>query len=88
MYYSDFNENNIQDQIMLHFEVGCNFPPSNVIILDAGDPPSNDSDVYECLKMYLNEINLENNKYIHIAADEAIYRKNYGIFNMAGILSV
>jgi hypothetical protein len=58
---------------MLHFEVDCNFPPPNVIIFNAGDPPSTDSAVHECLKMYLDEINIED-KYIHIAADEAIYQ--------------
>ncbi|PKY63314.1 hypothetical protein RhiirA4_433098, partial [Rhizophagus irregularis] len=82
----DFNENDIYTQIMAHFEVGSKLPPPNVIILNAGDPPSNDSAVHECLRMYLTEIGMENNGNINVVADEAIFRRGYGIFNMAGIL--
>ena len=73
-YYSDFDEHDIRDQIKTFFEIGCNFSPPNVVILNAGDPPSNDSAVHECLKMYLNEIGTENNKYIHITTNKAIFR--------------
>ncbi|EXX66298.1 hypothetical protein RirG_125160 [Rhizophagus irregularis DAOM 197198w] len=43
-------------QIMTHFEVGSKLSPPNVIILNAGDPLSNDSAVDKCLRMYLTEI--------------------------------
>jgi hypothetical protein len=59
---------------MTHFKVSCNFPPPNIIILNAGDPPSNDLAVHECLKMYTNEIGIENNSYINVVANEAIFR--------------
>jgi hypothetical protein len=71
-YHMDFDENDIYNQIMTYFEIGFNLPPPNVVILNAGDPPSNDSAVHECLKMYLNEIGTEN---INVAADEAIFRR-------------
>ncbi|PKY62807.1 hypothetical protein RhiirA4_529111, partial [Rhizophagus irregularis] len=60
---------------MAHFEVGSKLPPPNVIILNAGDPPSNDSAVHECLRMYLTEIGMENNGNINVVADEAIFRR-------------
>ncbi|UZO09619.1 uncharacterized protein OCT59_029835 [Rhizophagus irregularis] len=74
-YRSDFNEDDIRNQIMTHFEVSFNLPPPNVIILDAGDPPSSDSAVHKCLEMYKNEIGMENNEYINVVADEAIFRR-------------
>ncbi|PKY26951.1 hypothetical protein RhiirB3_477345 [Rhizophagus irregularis] len=74
-YQSDFDESDIRNQIMTYFKVGCNFSPPNVIILDAGDPPSSDSAVHKCLKMYENEISIGNNNYINVVADEAIFRR-------------
>ncbi|CAB5180534.1 unnamed protein product [Rhizophagus irregularis] len=74
-YHSDFNENDIYTQIMTHFEVGSKLPPPNVIILNAGDPLSNDSAVDKCLRMYLTEIGMENNGNINVVADEAIFRR-------------
>ncbi|GBC44445.1 uncharacterized protein OCT59_014491 [Rhizophagus irregularis] len=74
-YRSDFNEDDIRNQIMTHFEVSFNLPPPNVIILDAGDQPSSDSAVHKCLEMYKNEIGMENNEYINVVADEAIFRR-------------
>ncbi|CAB5380215.1 unnamed protein product [Rhizophagus irregularis] len=50
-YQSDFDESDIRNQIMTYFKVGCNFSPPNVIILNAGDPPSSDSAVHKCLKI-------------------------------------
>ncbi|GBC48131.2 hypothetical protein GLOIN_2v1764231 [Rhizophagus irregularis DAOM 181602=DAOM 197198] len=73
--FLDFNEDDICNQIMTHFEVSFNLPPPNVIILDAGDPPSSDSAVHKCLEMYKNEIGMENNEYINVVADEAIFRR-------------
>ncbi|CAB4484803.1 unnamed protein product [Rhizophagus irregularis] len=60
---------------MTHFEVGSKLPPPNVIILNAGDPLSNDSAVDKCLRMYLTEIGMENNGNINVVADEAIFRR-------------
>ncbi|RIA85976.1 hypothetical protein C1645_829984 [Glomus cerebriforme] len=73
---------------MKYFKIGFNLPSPNVVILNAGDPPSNDSAVHECLRMCLNEIDIENNGYINVDVDEAIFRRDYGIFNMAGGLGV
>ncbi|RIA79316.1 hypothetical protein C1645_840978 [Glomus cerebriforme] len=81
-----FGQNSYSQQTLNNFSlIGCDFPPPNIIILDTGDPPSNDFAIHECLKMYQNEINTE---YINVIADEAIFRRDYGIFNMAGILGV
>ncbi|GET58741.1 hypothetical protein GLOIN_2v1478984 [Rhizophagus irregularis DAOM 181602=DAOM 197198] len=74
-YRSDFNENDIRNQIMTHFEGSFNLPPPNVIILDAENPPSSDSAVHKYLEMYKNEIGMENNEYINVVADEAIFRR-------------
>ncbi|EXX62501.1 uncharacterized protein OCT59_003769 [Rhizophagus irregularis] len=74
-YQSDFDESNIHNQIMTYFKVGCNFSLPNVIILDARDPPSSDSAVHKCLKMYENKISIGNNDYINVVADEAIFRR-------------
>uniref|UniRef100_U9V7M7 Uncharacterized protein n=1 Tax=Rhizophagus irregularis (strain DAOM 181602 / DAOM 197198 / MUCL 43194) TaxID=747089 RepID=U9V7M7_RHIID len=74
-YQSDFDESDIRNQIMTYFKVGFNLPPPNVIILDAGDPPSSDSAVHKCLEMYKNEIGIGNNNYINVVADEAIFRR-------------
>ena len=52
MYQSDFDEDDIQSQIMTYFKVGCNFSPPNIIILNAENPQSNDSAMHECLKIY------------------------------------
>src|SRR5215213_9110209 len=45
-YCTDFNEYDIRNQIITFFKIGCDFPPPNIVILNAGDPPSNDSAVY------------------------------------------
>ncbi|GES95214.1 hypothetical protein GLOIN_2v1768552 [Rhizophagus clarus] len=87
-YQSNFDESDIRNEIMTYFKVGCNFSPPNIVILNAGNPPSNDSTVHECLKMYANEIGIENDGYINVVADEAIFRRGYDIFNMAGILGI
>ncbi|PKY14332.1 hypothetical protein RhiirB3_426304, partial [Rhizophagus irregularis] len=72
-YQSNFDGYDIRNQIMTYYKIGCDFPPPNIIILDAGDPPSNDLAVHECLKMYQNEIDSE---YINVVADEAIFRRS------------
>ncbi|GES94350.1 hypothetical protein GLOIN_2v1829825 [Rhizophagus clarus] len=74
-YQSNFDESDIRNEIITYFKVGCNFSPPNIVILNAGDPPSNDSAVHECLKMYANEIGIENDGYINVVADEAIFRR-------------
>ncbi|GES82488.1 hypothetical protein GLOIN_2v1829825 [Rhizophagus clarus] len=75
-YQSNFDESNIRNEIMTYFKVSCNFSPPNIVILNAEDPPSNDSVVHECLKMYANEIGIENDGYINVVADEAIFRRD------------
>ncbi|CAB5186851.1 unnamed protein product [Rhizophagus irregularis] len=72
-YQTNFDGYDIRNQIMIYYKIGCDFPSPNIIILDAGDPPSNDLAVHECLKMYQNEIDSE---YINVVADEAIFRRN------------
>jgi hypothetical protein len=69
-YHSDFNENDIYNQIMTHFKVDFKLPPPNVVILNAGDPPSSDSAVHESLKIYVTEIGMENNGYINVVAKQ------------------
>ena len=60
---------------MTHFKVDFKLPPPNVVILNAEDLPSSDSAIYECLKMYITEISMENNRYINVIADETIFRR-------------
>ncbi|POG72422.1 hypothetical protein GLOIN_2v1829825 [Rhizophagus irregularis DAOM 181602=DAOM 197198] len=72
-YQTNFDGYDIRNQIMKYYKIGCDFPTPNIIILDAGDPPSNDLAVHKCLKMYQNEIDSE---YINVVADKAIFRRS------------
>lgn len=75
IYSQDFDLPNIHQQIINSVELGCQLPPANIVILEAGNKPSSNEGIFEACDMFLQDFNLNNNKYIDIVSDEAIFRR-------------
>ena len=74
-YFQDFDLSDIHQQIISNVELECQLPPANVVILEAGNKPNSDEGIFEACDMFLQDFNLDNNKYIDIVSDEAIFRR-------------
>ncbi|CAG8628955.1 7867_t:CDS:2 [Ambispora gerdemannii] len=76
---TEFDINNILTEVKKFISMDNNFPPPNVIILEPGDNPNNTESVQNAALMYLNDVGLESTGFITLVADEAIYRRLYGL---------
>ncbi|RIA89763.1 hypothetical protein C1645_824334 [Glomus cerebriforme] len=74
-YSQNFDLPDIYQQIINSTELGCQLPPANVVILEAGNKPSSNEEIFEACDMFLQDFSLDNNKYIDIVSDEAIFRR-------------
>ncbi|PKB97783.1 hypothetical protein RhiirA5_432494 [Rhizophagus irregularis] len=74
-YFQDFDFPDIHQQIINNVELGCQLPPANVVILEAGNKPSSNEGIFEACDMFLQDFNIDNNKYMDIVSDEAIFRR-------------
>ena len=74
-YVQNFDLPDIHQQIINSVELGCRLPPANVVILEAGNKPSSNEGIFEACDMFLQDFNLDHNKYIDIVSDEAIFRR-------------
>ncbi|POG73181.1 hypothetical protein GLOIN_2v1772788 [Rhizophagus irregularis DAOM 181602=DAOM 197198] len=64
-YFQDFDLPDIHQQII----------PANVVILEAGNKSISNEGIFEACDMFLQDFNLDNNKYMDIVSDEAIFRR-------------
>ena len=67
--------NTVHEKILNYIEYGCEINSPNVVILEPGGNPSSDEGIFESIQMYKNDLELKNNEYINIIADEAIFRR-------------
>ena len=72
-YSQNFDLPDIHQQIINGTELGCRLPPANVVILEARNKPSSNEGIFEACDMFLQDFNLDNNQYIDIVSDEAIF---------------
>ena len=47
--------------------------PANVVILEAENTPSSNEEIFEACDIFLQDFNLNNNQYIDIIFNEAIF---------------
>ena len=74
-YNRNFDAEIIKNEILAEFEYGCQGPSPHVIILEPADNPNSDQAILEAANMYKADFNLQEDGYLDIIADEAIFRR-------------
>ncbi|GBC49728.2 hypothetical protein GLOIN_2v1793246 [Rhizophagus irregularis DAOM 181602=DAOM 197198] len=74
-YNRNFDAETIKKEILAEFEHGCKGPSPHVVILEPADNPNSDQAILEAANMYKADFNLQENGYLDIVADEAIFRQ-------------
>ncbi|POG79620.1 hypothetical protein GLOIN_2v1472145 [Rhizophagus irregularis DAOM 181602=DAOM 197198] len=77
----------IEKEILSKCEFGCLIPSPNVVILTPTGSPNDDNEIFHATQMYKEEFLLNDDEYLDICADEAIFR-SYGIFHLATTIGV
>ncbi|EXX63431.1 hypothetical protein RirG_152420 [Rhizophagus irregularis DAOM 197198w] len=77
----------IEKEILSKCEFGCLIPSPNVVILTLTGSPNDDNEIFHATQMYKEEFLLNDDEYLDICADEAIFR-SYGIFHLATTIGV
>jgi hypothetical protein len=72
-YNRNFNAETIKKEILAEFEHGCKGPSPHVVILEPADSLNSDQAILEAANMYKANFNLQENRYLDIVADEAIF---------------
>ncbi|GBB91265.1 hypothetical protein RclHR1_18430005 [Rhizophagus clarus] len=65
----------IEKKILTLCEFGCLIPPPNVVILTPANSPNDDNEIFHAMQMYKKEFSLNDDEYLNICADEAIFRR-------------
>ncbi|RIA85299.1 hypothetical protein C1645_830979 [Glomus cerebriforme] len=65
----------IEKEILSKCEFGCLIPPPNVVILISTGSPNDDNEIFHVIQMYKEEFLLNDDEYLDICADEAIFRR-------------
>ncbi|PKY33084.1 hypothetical protein RhiirB3_451730 [Rhizophagus irregularis] len=65
----------IEKEILTQCEFGCLILPPNVVILTPAGSPNDDEKIFHATQMYKEEFSLNDNEYLDICADEAIFRR-------------
>jgi hypothetical protein len=65
----------IEKEILTQCEFGCLIPPPNVVILTPAGSPNDDEEIFRATQMYKEEFSLNDDEYLYICADEAIFRR-------------
>ncbi len=74
-YNRNFDAEIIKNEILAEFEYGCQGPSPHVVILEPADNPNSDQAILEAANMYKADFNLQEDGYLDIVADEAIFRR-------------
>ncbi|CAB4402483.1 unnamed protein product [Rhizophagus irregularis] len=77
----------IKKEIIAQCEFGCLIPPPNIVILTPTSSSNDDNEIFCATQMYKEEFLLNDNKYLDICMDEAIFR-SYGIFHLATAIGI
>ncbi|PKC53495.1 hypothetical protein RhiirA1_479176 [Rhizophagus irregularis] len=73
--YNKIDLTAINSEILRQTEFGCNLPPPNVVILEPSGFPNDDNEILHATEMYRRDFSLEENDFLDICADEAIFRR-------------
>ncbi|EXX52139.1 uncharacterized protein OCT59_004655 [Rhizophagus irregularis] len=73
--YNKIDLTAINSEILRQTEFGCNLPPPNVVILEPSGSPNDDNEILRAMEMYRRDFSLEENDFLDICADEAIFRR-------------
>ncbi|PKK61624.1 hypothetical protein RhiirC2_791542 [Rhizophagus irregularis] len=65
----------IEKEILSKCEFGCLIPPPNVVILTPTGSPNDDNEIFHATQMYKEEFLLNDDEYLDICADEAIFKR-------------
>ncbi|PKB92217.1 hypothetical protein RhiirA5_387843 [Rhizophagus irregularis] len=65
----------IEKEILSKCEFGCLIPSPNVVILTLTGSPNDDNEIFHATQMYKEEFLLNDDEYLDICADEAIFRR-------------
>ncbi|PKB96193.1 hypothetical protein RhiirA5_385508 [Rhizophagus irregularis] len=77
----------IEKEILSKCEFGCLIPSPNVVILTLTGSPNDDNEIFHATQMYKEEFLLNDDEYLDICADEAIFRRGWHISkDMLGVL--
>src|SRR5207253_956785 len=75
---SQYSVKTINDAIFAEVQIGCQVPPPNVVILEAGPEANKDESIHQCINMYLADLG---QNVIDLVGDEAIYRRTKSFKN-------
>uniref|UniRef100_U9T3M7 Uncharacterized protein n=1 Tax=Rhizophagus irregularis (strain DAOM 181602 / DAOM 197198 / MUCL 43194) TaxID=747089 RepID=U9T3M7_RHIID len=73
--YNKIDLTAINSEILRQTEFGCNLLPLNVVILEPSGSPNDDNEILRATEMYRRDFSLEENDFLDICADEAIFRR-------------
>ncbi|UZO28534.1 uncharacterized protein OCT59_022054 [Rhizophagus irregularis] len=73
--YNKIDLTAINSEILRQTEFSCNLPPLNVVILEPSGSPNDDNEILHATEMYRRDFSLEENDFLDICADEAIFRR-------------
>ena len=74
-YFNNWDINDLYNKIAEQIPIGCQVLSPNVVILEPGKSPNCDENVHDACNMYFDDVGLLNSNYLHIACDEAIFRR-------------
>ncbi|GES88087.1 hypothetical protein GLOIN_2v1482460 [Rhizophagus clarus] len=86
-YNQNFDTEIIKKEILAEFEYDCKDSSSHVVILEPADSSNSDQVILEAANMYRADFNLQENEYLDIIANKAIFRY-YELLNLAKKLGV
>ncbi|UZO08108.1 uncharacterized protein OCT59_028374 [Rhizophagus irregularis] len=73
--YNKIDLTAINSEILRQTEFGCNLLPPNVVILEPSGFSNDDNEILHVTEMYRRDFSLEENDFLDICADEAIFRR-------------
>ncbi|GBB94074.1 hypothetical protein RclHR1_22890003 [Rhizophagus clarus] len=73
-YNQNFDTEIIKKEILAEFEYDCKDSSSHVVILEPADSSNSDQVILEAANMYRADFNLQENEYLDIIANKAIFR--------------
>src|SRR2546421_4502994 len=74
-YNKNFDLTAVDLEILKQINFSCKLPPPNVVILEPSGSPNNDDEILRATEMYKKDFLLNENDFLDICADEAIFRR-------------
>ena len=71
---NSFDMDEINKELVDHIDLGCRIEEPNVVILEAGDSPSNNKSIFNTCQAYFRDLDIEKGR-LDIWADQAIHQR-------------